>query len=115
MPRNAILAGAVLILLGIAVTLLSGSDSLTSLIPAVVGVVLAALGWLARARPAIAHHAMHGAAAVAALSVLASLGSLLGRGSTGWAAFSQIATVVVCAAFVWLAVQSFRAAKRARA
>jgi hypothetical protein len=113
-PRNALAAGAALIVLGVAVTLLSSSDSFTSLIPAVVGVILAGLGLLARSRPAMAHHAMHAAAAVAAISVLASLGSLVGRGGTGSALFSQIATVVICAAFLWLAVQSFRAARQAR-
>jgi hypothetical protein len=39
---------------------------------------------------------------------------LIGRGSTGWALFSQLATVVITGAFLFLAVNSFRAARLAR-
>lgn len=114
MSRIAIIAGAVLVALGLAVTALSDSESFTSLIPAFIGVIIAGLGFVARARPGIAHHLMHAAAAVALLAVLGSLGSLVGRGSDGWALVAQLATVVVCGAFLALAVQSFRAARGAR-
>ena len=65
-------------------------------------------------RPAVAHHAMHGAAALALLAVLGSLGSLIGRGSTGWALVAQLATIVLAGAFLYLAIGSFRSARRAR-
>ncbi len=115
MPLRSILVGCALIVVGIVVTLASDSSSATSLIPAVIGVLFVILGLAARMRPAIAHHAMHGAAALALLAILGSLGSLIGRGSTGWALVAQLATIVLTGAFLYLAIDSFRSARRARA
>lgn len=114
MARNAILAGATLVVVGIVVTIASDSESVTSLIPAFVGAVFVGLGLLAQAKPALNHHVMHAAAGLALLGVLGSLGSVFGRGSEGWALFAQLATVVVLGGFLYLAVQSFRAARIAR-
>jgi hypothetical protein len=113
-PRWAIGIGFALIVVGVVVTIASGSNSATSLIPAYVGVVLAALGVLGLTGASTRKHAMHVAAAIAAIAVLASLGSAIGRESTGWALTAQIATIVLCGAFVALAAQSFRAARAAR-
>jgi hypothetical protein len=109
-----ILLGAALIVLGVIVTVASGSGSATSLIPAFIGIVFLALGLLARAKPELNHHLMHGAAALALIAVLGSLGSAIGRGAEGWALFAQIATIVLCGGFLALAVQSFRQARLAR-
>ena len=114
MARNAILAGATLVVVGVLVTLASDSESATSLIPAFIGVIFVALGLVARSAPQWNHHVMHAAAAFAVLAILGSLGSLVGRGSTGWALASQLITVAVMGGFVYLAVQSFRAARLAR-
>jgi hypothetical protein len=111
---KALLTGAALIAIGVIVSLASSSESVTSLIPAFIGVVFVALGLTARAKPDLNHHLMHGAAALSLLAILGSLGSLIGRGSTGWALFSQLATVVITGAFLFLAVNSFRAARLAR-
>lgn len=51
---------------------------------------------------------------IALLAVLGSLGSAIGRGSTGWALAAQLITIVVLGCFLFLAVQSFRAARLAR-
>lgn len=114
MAAKAMVTGGVLIALGVIVTILSDSGSVTSLIPSFIGAVFVVLGAVGLARPALNHHVMHGAAALALLAVVASLGSLIGRGSTGWALFSQLATVAVVGVFLYLAVQSFRAARKAR-
>ncbi|MEM8708533.1 MAG: hypothetical protein AAGE98_18860 [Actinomycetota bacterium] len=114
MAKNAIIAGAVLIVTGIVVTIASDSESATSLIPAFVGAVFVGLGLLAQAKPDLNHHVMHAAAAVALLAVLGSIGSAIGRGSTGWALFAQLVTIVVLGGFLYLAIQSFRAARLAR-
>lgn len=115
MPRWSIGIGAALIVIGILVTILSDSGSATSLIPTFIGVILAGLGIVALTGQSARRHAMHVAAAVAAFAVLGSLGSAIGRGSTGWALTSQILTIVLCGALVVLAIQSFRAARSARA
>ncbi len=114
MANKSMMTGAALIVLGVVVTVLSDSSSVTSLIPAFIGVVFVALGAAARARADLSHHLMHGAAGLALLAVVASLGSLISRGSTGWALFSQLATVAIAAVFLALAVGSFRAARQAR-
>ncbi|MEM7143024.1 MAG: hypothetical protein AAF548_18520 [Actinomycetota bacterium] len=114
MAHKAIGAGTVLILLGVFVTIVSDSGSVTSLIPAFIGAVFVVLGMVARAKPELHHHIMHAAAALALLGVLGSLGSAIGRGSGGWALFAQLATVVVLGAFLQQAIMSFRAARRAR-
>jgi hypothetical protein len=112
--NKTILLGASLIVLGVIVTIASDSGSATSLIPAFVGIVFLALGLVARAKPDLNHHLMHGAAAVALIAVLGSLGSAIGRGAEGWALFAQIGTIVLCGGFLVLAILSFRQARLAR-
>ncbi|MEM9465942.1 MAG: hypothetical protein AAGA90_11245 [Actinomycetota bacterium] len=114
MARNAIIAGATLIVVGIVVTIASDSNSVTSLIPAFIGAVFVLLGVFAQRKPELNHHVMHAAAAVALLAVLGSVGSAIGRGSTGWALAAQLITIAVMGAFLYLAIQSFRAARLAR-
>ena len=75
MARNAILADATLVIVGIVITIASDSESVTSLITAFVGAVFVGLGLLARAKPGLNHHVMHAAAGLALLGVLGSLGS----------------------------------------
>jgi hypothetical protein len=106
--------GAALIVLGVIVTIASDSGSATSLIPAFIGVVFLLLGLAARAKPDWNHHLMHAAAALALLAIVGSLGSAIGRGAEGWALFAQLATIALCAVYVFVAVQSFRAARLTR-
>ncbi len=111
---KAIVVGVALIVLGVFVSLASDSGSVTSLIPAILGVLFVAAGLFARSRPESGRHAMHLAAALSLLAVLGSIGSAIGRGSTGWALFAQIATAVLAAAFLQQAIMSFREARRNR-
>lgn len=114
MAQNSLIAGAALIVVGVFVTVVSDSGSVTALIPAFIGVIFVLLGVIGRAKAELNRHAMHVAAAVALVAVLASAGSAIGRGSTGWALFAQLATIVVGAVFLALAIRSFRAARLAR-
>lgn len=103
-----------MIVLGVIVTIASGSGSATSLIPAFIGVMFLGLGLAARAKPDLSHHLMHASAALALVAILGSLGSAIGRGAEGWALFAQIGTIVLCAGYLFFAVQSFRQARLAR-
>jgi hypothetical protein len=114
MAEKAIVSGGVLVVVGVFVTIVSSSNSVTSLIPAFVGAIFVALGLVGRAKPDLNKHLMHAAAALALLFIVGSLGSAIGRGSTGWALFAQLATVVVLGVFLFFAVQSFRAVRLAR-
>lgn len=114
MARNAVIVGLVLVALGVIATVASGSESVTSLIPTFIGAVFVLLGVVGLLKPDLNHHVMHGAAALALLAILGSLGSLIGRGAGGWALASQLITIVVAAGFLVLAIQSFKAARLAR-
>ena len=114
MATKAIVVGVALITLGVVVSLASDSNSVTSLLPAMLGLLFVATGLIARWRPGISRHVMHLAAALSLLAVLGSVGSAVGRGSTGWALFAQLATAVLAAAFLQQAFMSFREARRNR-
>ncbi|MBT8207685.1 MAG: hypothetical protein HKN07_04335 [Acidimicrobiia bacterium] len=114
MTSVTIAIGSFLTLFGVIVTLQSDSSSITSLIPSMFGVIFLALGLLAKAKPDVAHHAMHGASVLALIGVLASVGSLVARGASGWALASQLVLIGACVVFLVLAIRSFRAARLAR-
>ena len=114
MPNVTSLLGILLIVLGGWGYTQSASRSPMALIPAFLGVLFLALG-IAAGREEWRKHAMHGAAALSLLGLLAGLGPALMmpnappvmRRSTG-------AMSVLCLIFLVLAVRSFVAARRAR-
>ena len=114
MAYKSIIAGAALIVVGVFGNIVSDTGSITTLIPAFIGVIFVVLGAAGRAKPDLNHHLMHAAAALALLALVSSAGSAIGRGSTGLALFTQLATIIVMGAFLALAIQSFRAARIAR-
>jgi uncharacterized membrane protein len=115
--NTTILFGLLLTVLGLAGYLIAGAASVTALIPAFFGIVLLALGFLARAE-AMRKHAMHAAAAVALIGFAGALMSLLRAPfatRSALANFSQMAMALLTALFVVLCIKSFRDARRARA
>jgi hypothetical protein len=114
--------GLALVVIGLVAYVGSGTASVTALVPSFLGVILAALGGFAMARPAARRHAMHAAAAVALLGFLGSLQglpafvALLGGAvvERPWAAVAQTITAVLSAVFVAAAVSSFVRARRER-
>ncbi len=111
------LVGIVLILLGLLSYLGTGRTSVTALIPAIFGAIFVVLALIARSANA-RKHVMHVAVALALLGVIATLGRVLPALADGQigrpAVLAQIAMVVVLAFYVWMGVQSFIAARRAR-
>ncbi|MEE2682923.1 MAG: hypothetical protein VYD77_03215 [Actinomycetota bacterium] len=114
MSDKSVITGLILVVLGVVVTIASDSNSATSMIPAFVGAVFFVLGIAGKKKPDLNHHFMHVAAAVSLVAIVGSLASLIARGSTGWALFAQLATSIVCAGFLALAIQSFKLARAAR-
>jgi hypothetical protein len=115
MASTTIVFGILLTLLGVVGYTLS-QTSMTALIPALFGMLLLILGFLARSE-SIRKHAMHAAAAVALIGCVGALIPLLRTPSgvrPALAVFSQVAMVVLTALFVALCVRSFRAARRRR-
>lgn len=86
----------------------------TALIPAYVGAVLVVLGLLAF-KQSLLKHAMHGAAMIGLLGLLAAVGRILTTGKVqGVGGASLVAMALLCAIFVALCVNSFVQARRRR-
>lgn len=122
MAPLAIAFGAVLIILGVVSFVATGAHSVTALIPAFLGIVIAILGVLAF-KDALRKHVMHLAALLSLLGFLA--GAFMGlpklvsilRGvevERPAAAIEQSIMAIVCAVFVGLCINSFVQARRRR-
>jgi hypothetical protein len=121
MAGTTIIFGVVLILLGVMGYVMTGGASITALIPALFGLVLLALGVIAR-NDAYRKHAMHAAVVVGLLGFLGSARGLAGLPAlmageavarpAAIVAQSVMATLMLV--FVILCVRSFIAARRAR-
>lgn len=125
MPTTTIVCGVLLILIGIigyGYGMIGGNASPTALIPAVLGLILAILGFAAKAKENLRKHIMHGAVVVGLLGFLGTAGSFLkisallsGTADRPAAVVAQLATAVICVIFVLLCVKSFADARRNRA
>ena len=120
MPSTAIALGVLLILIGIVgyiYGMMNGNASITALIPAFFGIVLAGLGLASRAKENLRKHLMHAAVVVALLGFILPAGGLISRISDlsfSVAVLSQILMAAVCLVFVILGIKSFADARRNR-
>ena len=120
MPSTAIALGVLLILIGIVgyvYGVMNGNASITALIPAFFGIVLAGLGAAAQAKENLRKHLMHAALVVALLGFILPTGRLLSRAGEfvlSPATLSQIAMAAVCLLFLVLGIKSFADARRNR-
>ena len=107
---------AALIVIGVVGYVVTDRQSATALIPAFLGLLLLAFGWLAR-NDAYRKHAMHAVAVVALLGLLGTIGGLIRLlgGTTTPAAISQGLTAILTGALLALCVRSFIDARRRRA
>ena len=119
-PSITIALGATLIVLGLAGYFLSGAVSLTALIPAAFGLVIALAGVLAR-DDRMRKHAMHAAVLVALVGLLGSIrgvlqiGALLdGTAARPAAVVSQTIMAVLTLGYIVMAVRSFISARANR-
>ena len=120
MPSTAIISGALLIFIGIAgyvFSLVDGNTSVTALIPAAFGLLLAIFGFVAKSNENLRKHLMHAAVLVALVGFLIPAVRLFRQMSDieiSLAVLSQAAMALVCLFFVILSVQSFVNARRNR-
>ena len=113
--------GVALIFVGLIAFFATGADSVTALIPAVLGAVLFALG-VAAGRERLHRSAIHAALVVALLGALgtlmnvAELPALIGGESVERpaAVVASAITFVLCVGYVVAGVRSFIAARRGR-
>ena len=118
MPSITLALGVVLIVLGLAGYFLTGAVSLTALIPAAFGLVIAVAGLMARDEGK-RKHAMHAAVTVALLGFLGSIrgvlqiGALLdGTAARPAAVVSQTIMAVLTLGYIVMAVRSFIQARK---
>lgn len=117
MPSTTRIVGILLILLGAVSYYGTGQTSLTALIPAFFGALFLVLALIARAEHA-RRHAMHAAVALGLIGAIAALARALPAVANGQAGrpavLAQLVMGIVLIYYVWLGVQSFIAARRAR-
>ena len=114
--------GVVLIAVGVIGYVATGMQSWTALIPAIIGVLFAVLGVVAR-NPGYRKHAMHAAAALALLGFAGTVPGVIKlfrwmgseEPARPAAVVSQSVTAVLCLVFLVLCVRSFIHARRQRA
>ena len=118
MPATTRLFGLLLIVFGVATYVVTDRTSVTALIPAIFGAVLVVCALIAR-NEAMRKHAMHAAVAVGLVGAIAALArgvpAALAGDASRPAVISQLAMGVLLVIYVVLGVQSFMAARRARA
>ncbi|MCB9707835.1 MAG: hypothetical protein H6714_03445 [Myxococcales bacterium] len=120
MPKNTIIYGILLIVLGVGSYILTQGVSATALIPAAFGLVEVGLGILGQ-KAGLRKHVMHIAAALGVLAILGSISGLLkvlfsfaGEAlQRPHAAYSQSVMAILSIVFVALCVRSFKEARRA--
>lgn len=131
MASTAITFGILLILVGLGgfgyafLTLPAGTPVgriFTALIPAVLGLIIALIGFVAQKKENLRKHLMHGAVLVALLGFIATISSVLKLGSLfdgtaerPLAVVSQFLTAMICLIFIILSVKSFIDARRSGA
>jgi amino acid transporter len=120
MASTTIALGVTLITLGLAGYFLTGMASVTALIPAFFGIVIALAGLIARDERK-RKHAIHAAVVVALLGFLGSARGLLqigdvfdGTAARPAAIISQTIMAVLTLGYIVMAVRSFMAARRSR-
>ena len=116
MANTTIGIAAALIVTGVVGYVATDRQSATALIPALLGLLLLAFGWLARS-DAFRKHAMHAVAFVALIGLLGTVGGLvrLIGGTTTPAVISQGLTAILTGTLLGLCVRSFVDARRRRA
>ena len=118
MALTAIYCGVLLIAVGVIGYLYGmsvGHASPTALIPAAFGLLLAILGFIARAKDDLRKHIMHVAVIIGLIGFVLPAGRLLMNLSSiamTAAVLSQLAMAVICLVFVILSVKSFIDARR---
>jgi hypothetical protein len=117
MPSTTLVFGVILIVLGVASYFGTGRVSITALIPAFFGAMLAVFGLVAR-NPGARKHAMHGAVMVALIGLLGTLARLIPAVAAGQlgrpAVLAQMAMSLLLICYIAIGVRSFIAARRAR-
>ena len=117
MSKISIFFGLLLVTLGLAFYVATGSEKTTALIPAFLGVVIGILGLVALV-PKFKKHAAHGATLAGLLGVFGGLGMglrtvMAGNVERPLAVVEQFLMGAICVVYLFFCVKSFIAARKA--
>ena len=101
------LYGLFMVIWGISISLISGSSSITSMIPAFIGVPLAFIGFLSMIKPTFRKALMHIAVVIGILVFLGGLDFFRGMFTNYYAGLSKLMLLITGFVYIYLCVQSF--------
>ena len=101
------LYGLFMVIWGISISLISGSSSITSMIPALIGVPLAFIGFLSMIKPTFRKVLMHIAVVIGIIAFLGGLDFFRGMFNNYYAGLSKLMLLITGFVYIYLCVQSF--------
>lgn len=99
--------GLFMVTWGVSVSLISGSSSITSMIPAFIGVPLAFIGFISIIKPTFRKALMHIAVVIGIIAFLGGLDFFRGMFSNYYAGLSKLMLLITGFVYVYFCVQSF--------
>ena len=108
------LYGLFLVAWGFSVSLLSGSSSITSLIPAFIGFPLILIGFISMVRPSLQKALMHIAVLIGVFAFVGGLDFFRGMLANYYAGLSKLMLMVTGFLYLYVCVKSFLFARRQR-
>ena len=101
------LYGLFMVIWGISISLISGSSSITSMIPAFIGVPLAFIGFISMIKPTFRKALMHIAVVIGIVAFLGGLDFFRGMFNNYYAGLSKLMLLITGFVYVYFCVQSF--------
>ena len=101
------LYGLFMVIWGISISLISGSSSITSMIPAFIGVPLAFIGYISMIKPTFRKALMHIAVVIGISAFLGGLDFFRGMFNNYYAGLSKLMLLITGFVYVYFCVQSF--------
>ena len=101
------LYGLFMVIWGISISLISGSSSITSMIPTFIGVPLAFIGFISMIKPTFRKALMHIAVVIGIIAFLGGLDFFRGMFTNYYAGLSKLMLLITGFFYVYFCVQSF--------
>ena len=101
------LYGLFMVIWGISISFISGSSSITSMIPAFIGVPLAFIGFISMIKPTFRKALMHIAVVIGIIAFLGGLDFFRGMFNNYYAGLSKLMLLITGFVYVYVCVQSF--------
>ena len=104
--------GLFMVIWGFSISLVSGSSSITSMIPAFIGVPLALIGFISIIQPSFRKALMHIAVVIGIITFLGGLDFFRGMFTNYYAGLSKLMLLITGFVYVYFCVQSFMFVRR---